>query len=68
MGGGRMGTGGNVPCGLLRTSGTPRQPSTPGRSCAYGLRDGGLEPMEQVLEDAQRAGLVDQVGGMYLWL
>ncbi len=24
--------------------------------------------MEQILEDAQRAGLVEQVGGTYLWL
>ena len=35
---------------------------------ACGLPDGGLEAMEQILEDAQRAGLVEQVGGTYLWL
>ena len=38
------------------------------RIVACGLPDGGLEAMEQVLEDAQRAGLVEQVGGTYLWL
>ncbi|HXW81758.1 MAG TPA: AAA family ATPase [Acidimicrobiales bacterium] len=32
------------------------------------LPDGQLEAMEHVLEDAQRAGLVDQIGGTYLWL
>ena len=38
------------------------------RIVACGLPDGGLEAMEQVLEDAQRAGLVEQAGVTYLWL
>jgi DNA-binding CsgD family transcriptional regulator/tetratricopeptide (TPR) repeat protein len=38
------------------------------RIVACELPDGELEAMEQILEDAQRAGLVEQVGGTYLWL
>jgi DNA-binding CsgD family transcriptional regulator/tetratricopeptide (TPR) repeat protein len=38
------------------------------RIVARGLPDGGLEAMEQVFEDAQRAGLVEEVGETYLWL
>ena len=38
------------------------------RIVARELPDGGLEALEEVLEDAQRAGLVEQVGGTYLWL
>ncbi|HTT92193.1 MAG TPA: AAA family ATPase [Acidimicrobiales bacterium] len=35
---------------------------------ACALPDGRLEAMEQVLQDAQRAGLVEHAGGMYTWL
>ncbi len=35
---------------------------------ARGLPYGRLEAMDQVLQDAQRARLVEQVGGTYLWL
>ena len=38
------------------------------RIVACELPDGELKAMEQVLEDAQRAGLVEQVGGTYPWL
>ena len=31
------------------------------------FRDGRLEAMDQVLEDAQRANLVEQVGATYIW-
>ena len=35
------------------------------RIVAFGLPDGGLEAMEQILGDARRAGLVEQAGGTY---
>ena len=56
------------PCSSLRTSGTPRQPSRPGGTSRDGLPDDGLEELEQVLEDAQRAGLVEQAGATYVSL
>ena len=38
------------------------------RFLAFGLPDGGLEAMEQVLEDAQRASLVEEAGVTYVAL
>ena len=37
------------------------------RILAFALPDGRLEAMEQVLEDAQRANLVEQLGATYIW-
>ena len=37
------------------------------RILAFALPDGRLEAMEQVLEDAQRAKLVEQLGATYIW-
>jgi DNA-binding CsgD family transcriptional regulator/tetratricopeptide (TPR) repeat protein len=38
------------------------------RIVAFGLPDGELEAIEQVLGDAKRANLVEEVGAAYIWL